>query len=180
MLRDVGLQPAARISSVSIMVDSLTPQHRSWNMSRIRSKDTSPERAVRSLLHRLGYRFRLHRKDLPGNPDIVLPKYGTVVFVHGCFWHRHPGCKYATTPRTRTEFWQQKFDRNVERDARAAAALRERGWRVIVVWECELKNLDALARRLDASIRGETSRYDGKKGALRRAAEDKSSYHGQT
>ena len=119
------------------MVDRLSPEHRSWNMSRIRGRNTQPELAVRSALHRAGYRFRLHRKDLPGRPDIVLPKHRTVVFVHGCFWHRHPGCRFAYTPKSRVAFWQKKFDDNVARDRRNVRALRALGWRVITVWECQ-------------------------------------------
>ncbi len=117
-------------------------------MSRVRGKDTKPEIKVRRLLHRLGYRFRLHRKDLPGSPDIVLPRLRTVVFVHGCFWHRHPGCKMASTPKTRTDFWQAKFARNVERDALYEARLREMSWTVIVVWECQTRKETDLALRL--------------------------------
>lgn len=119
------------------MTDSLSPERRSWNMSRIRGSDTQPEMQVRSALHRAGFRFRLHRKDLPGRPDIVLPKYNTVVFVHGCFWHRHPGCKLAYEPKSRTLFWNEKFRRNVERDLRNANELRRLGWRVVTVWECQ-------------------------------------------
>ncbi len=121
------------------MVDKLTPEKRSWNMSRIRSKNTKPELIVRSLLHRMGFRFRLHRKDLPGKPDIVLPKYKTVIFVHGCFWHRHKDCKVATTPSTRREFWEKKFKDNVARDERNQRQLRQLGWHVYVLWECEVK-----------------------------------------
>lgn len=116
-------------------------------MSRIRGKDTTPEVAVRSALHRLGYRFRLHRRDLPGRPDIVLPKHGTVIFVHGCFWHRHARCRYAYTPKSRVEFWQRKFQQNVERDRRVQRELRRLGWKVIVVWECETANLLTLAEQ---------------------------------
>ncbi|HIG28349.1 MAG TPA: DNA mismatch endonuclease Vsr [Verrucomicrobiales bacterium] len=136
------------------MVDHLTVRERSWNMSRIRSKDTKPETTVRSLLHRLGFRFRLHRRDLPGYPDIVLPKHRTVVFVHGCFWHRHKGCKYASNPGTRVEFWQKKFRDNVTRDKRNLKDLKKDGWKVIVVWECELRELDHIASRLAYEIRG--------------------------
>jgi DNA mismatch endonuclease (patch repair protein) len=118
------------------MVDTLTPERRSWNMSRIRSKNTKPEIMVRSILHRLGYRFSLHRK-LPGRPDIVLPKYRAVIFVHGCFWHRHKGCRDASKPGTRPEFWQKKFSDNTSRDKRNCAELRKLGWEVIVIWECE-------------------------------------------
>jgi len=106
-------------------------------MSRIRSRDTQPELLVRSTLHKAGYRFRLHSKTLPGHPDIVLPRHGTVVFVHGCFWHRHHGCRYAYTPKSRVEFWRRKLEGNVERDRRNARALRALGWRVITVWECQ-------------------------------------------
>jgi DNA mismatch endonuclease (patch repair protein) len=130
------------------MTDRLTPAKRSWNMSRIRSQNTTPERAVRSLLHCLGYRFRLHAKALPGKPDIVLAKHRAVILVHGCFWHRHPDCRYATTPGTRTAWWQAKFAHNVQRDADVRAALAAAGWRLLTVWECELRTPDALAARL--------------------------------
>lgn len=128
------------------MVDHLTKQMRSWNMSRIRSKDTSPEMLLRSLLHRMGYRFRLHCKGLPGKPDIVLPKYKTVIFVHGCFWHRHKGCKRCTTPSSNLQYWQAKFDRNMNNDKKNAAELRKKGWHVLTIWECELKNSDKLKK----------------------------------
>src|SRR5688572_20880875 len=105
-------------------MDRLSKQRRSWNMSRIRGKDTRPERAVRSILHRLGYRFRLHCKSLPGRPDVVLARYRTVVLVHGCFWHRHSKCQYAFTPKSRSEFWSDKFAANVARDRRIARTLR--------------------------------------------------------
>lgn len=121
------------------MADRISKEHRSWNMSRIRGKDTKPEVRLRSLLHKRGYRFRLHDPELPGRPDIVLRKHRTVVFVHGCYWHRHDGCPKATTPGTRTEFWKAKFEGTVERDGRKARQLRELGWRVITVWECELE-----------------------------------------
>ena len=99
--------------------------------------------AVRRLLHALGYRFRIHRKDLPGTPDIVLPKYRTVIFVHGCFWHHHEGCKAASTPASNIDFWQTKFRRNQERDAQVKAQLESMGWKVIVIWECEVKKIVA-------------------------------------
>ena len=104
-------------------------------MSRIGPKDTSPELIVRSTLHRLGYRFRLHVKKLPGKPDIVLAKHRTVIFVHGCFWHRHKGCKQASTPKSNQAFWQEKFARNVERDRRNVRSLKQLGWKVIIIWE---------------------------------------------
>ena len=121
------------------MTDTLNEQHRHYNMSRIRSKDTKPEEIVIKNLFSKGLRFRKNDRRYPGHPDVVLPKYKTVVFVNGCFWHRHEGCRYASTPATNREFWNQKFERNVERDAREQKALQEMGWKVIVVWECELK-----------------------------------------
>ena len=136
------------------MVDSISTERRSWNMSRIRGQNTGPEMCLRSLLHRAGFRFRLHVKDLPGRPDIVLPKYHTAIFVHGCFWHRHAGCRNATMPSTRTEFWQNKFDGNVERDRRSRAALEAAGWTVITVWECDLKaDASGVVDRLTSEIR---------------------------
>src|SRR4051812_11114329 len=117
-------------------------------MSRITSRNTLPERTVRSLLHRLGYRFRLHVRDLPGNPDIVLPKWHKVIFVHGCFWHRHAGCKYAYSPKSRTQFWCKKFEGNVMRDRKRSQELAILGWEAHVIWECEAKNAQALAKRL--------------------------------
>jgi len=121
-------------------------------MSRIRCKNTKPERVVRSLLHRMGYRFRLHRADLPGKPDVVLPKYRAVVFVHGCFWHRHRGCEYAYTPKSRVRFWKKKFQDNVKRDAEVKQQLEGMGWHVIIVWECELRDLGQLANRLGSAL----------------------------
>ena len=114
-------------------------EQRSRNMSAIKSKNTKPEIAVRKLLHSMGYRFRLHRKDLPGSPDIVLPKYKTVIFVHGCFWHRHENCKYASIPKTRSEFWDSKFEGNIKRDKINQTNLIKLGWKIIIVWECDLK-----------------------------------------
>lgn len=137
-----------------MMVDTLTRERRSWNMSRIKGRNTRPELVLRSLLHSAGFRFRLHAKQLPGRPDIILPRYRTAIFVHGCFWHRHPGCRDATTPSTRREFWQAKFDGNVSRDARNQAALEAAGWTVLTVWECELKSdAEGVARRLATKLR---------------------------
>lgn len=120
------------------MVDFLSPTERSERMSRIRGKDTKPELALRKVLHGLGLRYRLHGAGLAGKPDLVFPRYKAVVFVHGCFWHRHTGCNIATTPKSNTPFWTEKFDKNVARDARVAAELEKRGWSVFVIWECEL------------------------------------------
>jgi DNA mismatch endonuclease, patch repair protein len=130
-------------------MDSLSPEHRSWNMSRIKNRDTKPELLVRSMLHRQGYRFRLHRKDLPGKPDIVLPRHKKIILVHGCFWHRHEGCLYAYTPKSRVEFWQEKFKQNIKRDKKVRASLMQLGWEVLVVWECETKKTEVLDKILD-------------------------------
>lgn len=121
------------------MADRISPAQRSRNMARIRGANTTPERLFRSGLHRAGFRFRLHSRQLPGRPDLVLPKYSAVVFVHGCFWHRHPRCANATTPKTRTTFWAQKLNGNRRRDARQIRSLLKAGWRVLVVWECALE-----------------------------------------
>ena len=137
------------------MPDHLSKEQRKWNMSRIRSTDTKPEFIVRSLLHRAGYRFSLKRNDLIGKPDIILPKYKTVIFVHGCFWHRHPGCARASTPESNREKWLDKFDRNIKRDIFVKSKLEEQGWQVVTVWECEViktpnKVLDQIIKLIDA------------------------------
>jgi DNA mismatch endonuclease (patch repair protein) len=121
------------------MSDVHSKDTRSYNMSQIRSKDTKPELVIRKILFSKGYRYRLHRKDLPGKPDIVLARYKTVIFVHGCFWHGHEGCKYFVVPKTRTEWWQNKINRNKSLDIMNAAKLQEMGWKVIEIYECELK-----------------------------------------
>ena len=121
------------------MSDSLTAERRSWNMSQIKNKDTKIEVQVRRYLFAQGYRFRKNDKRYPGKPDIVLPKYKTVIFVNGCFWHQHAGCKNATMPKTRTEFWKEKLQKNVYNDRRHVEDLQSQGWRVIVLWECELE-----------------------------------------
>ncbi|MBK8686909.1 MAG: DNA mismatch endonuclease Vsr [Betaproteobacteria bacterium] len=126
------------------MGDIVSPSVRSRMMQGIRGRDTTPECALRSLLFRSGFRFRLHRRDLPGRPDIVLPKHQAAIFVHGCFWHRHSGCSRATTPSTNYEFWQVKFSANIARDERNLAALRQLGWRIAVVWECALRGQQAI------------------------------------
>ncbi|WP_065335019.1 very short patch repair endonuclease [Tritonibacter mobilis] len=128
------------------MVDIVDARTRSQMMSNIRGKDTKPELALRRALHARGFRFRLHVKDVPGRPDIVFPKYRAAVFVHGCFWHRHAGCRYATVPKTRPEFWKTKFAANVSRDAAVHDKLTRKGWRVATVWECVLRNPKALTQ----------------------------------
>lgn len=130
------------------MVDVFTPVQRSAVMARIRGKNTKPEIAVRQMLHAMGYRFRLHRRDLPGTPDIVLPGRRKAIFVHGCFWHGHPGCRFATRPATRPEFWAEKIGRNQKRDRIAVARLRSLGWSVATVWECSLRRPERVAARL--------------------------------
>ena len=139
-------------------MDTLSTERRSWNMSRIRSRNTKPERIVRSMLHGMGYRFRLHVKSMPGTPDLVLPKYKTVIFVHGCFWHRHPGCKFAYTPKSRIEFWMKKFECNIASHKNAVQQLSDLGWQVIVIWECELSDPDALRERFCDLLKKYTSR----------------------
>ena len=130
------------------MTDTVSREKRSAIMAAVRSRDTTPEKFVRSLLHRLGYRFRLHRKDLPGCPDIVLPRHRAVVFVHGCFWHAHR-CKAGDRlPATNTEFWRNKRNQNVIRDTTAIGRLRKFGWRVLIVWECETKDAVAIAGKV--------------------------------
>ena len=138
------------------MMDRLHPEKRSCNMSRIKSRDTTPECVVRSFLHRHGFRFRIHVRELPGTPDIVLPKYKTVIEIRGCYWHRHPNCKIAAIPSTNIEFWQKKFAENIARDKKSERDLNELGWHVIIIWECEIKNGDfehIIAKQLPLSLK---------------------------
>lgn len=137
------------------MVDVVDKATRSRMMSGIQGKNTKPELLVRKHLHGRGLRYRLHAKELPGKPDLVFPKYKSVVFVHGCFWHRHPGCKYATTPNSREHFWTNKLSENVARDSYQIAALNGLGWRVFVVWECELREGTARLDLLYSEITGD-------------------------
>lgn len=123
-------------------MDVLTPEQRKKNMTAIKGRNTKPEMLVRRVLFARGFRFRIHRKELPGNPDIVLRKYKTVIFVNGCFWHRHENCKYASTPAANAAFWQKKFRENVARDLRNCELLRKMGWNVVIIWECQLKLWD--------------------------------------
>ena len=136
-------------------MDIKTAEQRSWNMSRIHSRDTKPEMVVRSFLHRHGFRFHLYDKSLPGSPDIVLTRYKTAIEVRGCFWHRHPGCKVATMPSSNVDFWKAKFDRNVARDKRNEMAIRQLGWHLIVLWTCQIHNktiLNRLPARIKAGV----------------------------
>ena len=135
------------------MTDVFTTIKRSEVMSKIKGRDTGPERSVRSLLHRMGYRFRLYRKELPGKPDIVLPRYRCVILVYGCFWHRHKNCRFAYVPKSRIDFWSAKFEANINRDNKIKAELEQAGWRVIIVWGCELRRPDELKHKLDISLR---------------------------
>lgn len=120
-------------------MDIVSKEVRSRMMAGIRGSDTRPEIKVRKLLHKHGFRYRLHSRKLPGRPDIVLPRYRLCIFIHGCYWHRHPGCKYATTPRSREEFWRLKFQQNIDRDTKNRKALLEQGWRVFEIWECGIR-----------------------------------------
>lgn len=134
--------------------DIYSEKKRSEIMSKVLSKNTKPEIQVRSWLHRHGYRFRLHQRNLPGQPDIVMTKYKTIIFVHGCFWHQHLGCKKATIPKKNHNFWKQKLIRNVERDKEVIIELEKKGWNVIVIWECEVKaNLDFIMKSVDISLK---------------------------
>ena len=134
------------------MADTFTPEQRSAVMARVKNRNTTPEKLVRRLLHQMGYRFRLHRKDLPGSPDIVLPRHKTAIFVHGCFWHGHDGCKRGARPTSNTEFWNAKIDRNIERDTLAICLLEKAGWTSLTVWQCEIKDTMALQNRLLAFL----------------------------
>ena len=131
------------------MTDVFSQQKRSWVMSRVKGRDTKPEILVRSFIFRMGFRFRLHRCDLPGTPDIVLPRHGKVIFVHGCFWHGHKRCPRSKRPTTNENFWNKKLDGNIKRDKRYRRELRQMGWKVLIVWECETKNPEKLLIKLE-------------------------------
>ncbi|WP_082745137.1 MULTISPECIES: very short patch repair endonuclease [Burkholderia] len=133
-------------------MDSLTPAERSERMSRIKGKDTKPELIVRSLIHRMGYRYRLHRKGLPGRPDLVFAKRRKAIFIHGCFWHRHEGCHLARLPKSRLDFWLPKLEANAARDKEVEQRLAELGWKVLTIWECEVKEEEALTSRIRAFL----------------------------
>ena len=142
---DSAVRSTAGHSSLT-MTDTLTPKERSERMSRIRSKDTKPEMIVRRLVHGMGYRYRLHRRNLPSIPDLVFPSRKKVIFVHGCFWHRHPdpGCKLARLPKSRLDFWKPKLEANRQRDLENIHKLSRQGWEVLVVWECEIDDKEQL------------------------------------
>jgi DNA mismatch endonuclease (patch repair protein) len=139
------------------MSDRLTRKQRSILMAGVRTKHTGPELKVRSIAHGAGYRFSLHRKDLPGRPDIVFPRYKSVVYVHGCFWHQHKGCPKSVLPATREDFWTAKLSRNVSRDVENMRGLRRAGWRVLVIWECQTRDMDLVARKLKHFLQRSTS-----------------------
>lgn len=130
-------------------MDIVSPAKRSRMMAGIKGKNTKPEMAVRRLVYGMGFRFRLHRKDLPGSPDLVFPRLKRVIFVHGCFWHRHQGCRFAYTPKSNSQFWLAKLDANVRRDAVVLQALAALGWEVLIVWECEVANFPALTEKVN-------------------------------
>ena len=134
------------------MADIVDSERRSEIMSKIKGRDTAPELVVRRIAHGLGLRFRLHRKDLPGRPDLVFQKHQLALFIHGCFWHRHGGCRYAYTPKSRIAFWTEKFARNVARDRRNEEKLRNLGWRVMVIWECETRNEESVRQNLASHV----------------------------
>jgi DNA mismatch endonuclease, patch repair protein len=136
------------------MADKLYPQARSALMRKVKAKDTKPEMAVRRTTHRLGYRYRLHVKELPGSPDLVFPSRRKVIFVHGCFWHRHEGCRRASTPSTNVEFWTAKFERNAARDADKERLLIMAGWEVLIVWECEVRGTSEIERKISEFLGG--------------------------
>lgn len=135
-------------------MDKISSERRSENMRRIRSKDTTPELILRRLIYKLGYRYRLHRRDLPGRPDIVFPGRRSLIFVHGCFWHQHVGCRDGKVPGSRLDYWAPKLAKNQARDIANKALLEERGWKVLVVWECDLNELSALTERVRQFLEG--------------------------
>jgi DNA mismatch endonuclease (patch repair protein) len=143
------MQPGSLREGQVAVVDVFSPEKRRWLMGRVKNRNTDPERIVRSMLHRMGLRFRLHGKKLPGSPDIVLARHRAVVFVHGCFWHGHEGCPRATRPTTNVEFWNKKIDKNIGRDRQARAMLERSGWQVLTVWQCMTKDPDGLRSLLE-------------------------------
>jgi len=137
------------------MTDVFSKEKRSWIMSRVKGRDTKPEMLVRSFVHRMGFRFRVHRRDLPGNPDIVLPRHGKLIFVHGCFWHGHKQCPRSKRPATNKNFWDKKLDANIKRDKHIQNELRRMGWKLLVLWQCETHNPEKLLRKLERFLHDE-------------------------
>lgn len=137
------------------MADIVSRSKRKEMMSSVKQRHTKPEITVRKLLHRLGYRFRLYSKKLPGTPDIVLPKYKSVIFVHGCFWHQHEGCRKSRRPTSNVEFWNEKLDKNIERDNRKESELKSLGWKVLTIWDCEIKDEDLLIEKIKKFLHAE-------------------------
>jgi DNA mismatch endonuclease, patch repair protein len=133
---------------MKVKMDTISQQRRSAVMGKIKGRNTKPEIAVRKLVHSMGYRYRLHRKDLPGTPDLVFPARNKIVFVHGCFWHRHPGCRFAYSPKSNIDFWNKKFAANIERDKRVKHQLESLGWKTLAVWECEVSKLSLLQKHI--------------------------------
>jgi DNA mismatch endonuclease, patch repair protein len=150
--------PSKAPSAENQCMDIVTPSQRSRMMSGIRSRDTGPEITVRRIAHAMGLRFRLHQKRLPGTPDLVFPRWHLAIFVHGCFWHRHPDCHLAAVPKTRADFWSAKFERNVARDRRVCAALEELGWKVGIIWECETRDSRTVQQRVSRMLTGKRQR----------------------
>ena len=137
------------------MTDVFSKEKRSWIMSRVKGRDTKPEMLVRSFVHRMGFRFRVQRRDLPGNPDIALPRHRKVIFVHGCFWHGHKGCPRSKRPTTNKTFWNKKLDGNIERDKRFRGKLHRMGWKVLVVWQCDTRKPEKLLAKLERFLHDE-------------------------
>ena len=143
-----------------MVADTLTPNERSKRMSLIRGKDSSPELKLRRLVHGMGFRYRLHVKDLPGKPDLVFPSRRAVIFMHGCFWHRHPGCKLARMPKSKSDFWRSKLEGNRERDLRNQEMLKKLGWHVLVIWECEMENIEKVSNKVREFLQGREGKHE--------------------
>jgi DNA mismatch endonuclease (patch repair protein) len=140
------------VVSAEVLMDIVPPEKRSRMMASIKGKNTKPELIVRKLVHGMGFRYRLHRKDLPGSPDLVFPRLKKVIFVHGCFWHRHPGCRFAYTPKSNAQFWLNKLEGNSRRDGQVVLALNALGWQALIVWECEVADLSELTRKVSSFL----------------------------
>ena len=143
-----------------MVADTLSPNERSKRMSLIRGKDSSPELKLRRLVHGMGFRYRLHVKDLPGKPDLVFPSRRAVIFMHGCFWHRHPGCKLARMPKSKSDFWRSKLEGNRERDLRNQEMLKKLGWHVLVIWECEMENIEKVSNKVREFLQGREGKHE--------------------